>query len=332
MGNGWGKMEKNKITVIIPTLNSGKDIEECLISLQNQTYKHFKILIIDGHSRDKTVEICRRYGIEIKYDDGKNRAHACNTALTHVDMPCVVFTDADCITTSNWLEEVMNDLKRKDIAGVGGPNYSPEDDSNFAKAVDIVYSSKIVTGSARYGRIYKGTVPVNHNPGCNAAYKTEILKKAGFDDALPTAEDVVADYMICKNGGKLYFNPKAIVFHRRRPNLKGFWKQLYRYGLGRSIANKKYAGLSTLFHIIPTLALMVFPILTIGAIALSYLFSFIFFYLWIALVVTYFSVCCLGAIFSYSPHKNLKRILMATTLIPIAHVAWGMGYFKGMMS
>jgi len=318
-----------RITVVIPTLNNEKDIGECLEALQKQTYKDFEVLLVDGYSKDKTVEIGKKYGAKIVYDDGHTRAHACNTALKHVNTPYIAFTDADCIPLPNWLEEIMKEFEKRDIAGVGGPNYAPPSDNDFAKAVDVVYSSRIVTGTSRYGKIYGETREVEHNPGCNAAYRTDILKEVGFDDDLPTAEDVVADYKIIKKGGTLCFTPKAVVWHHRRDNLKGFWRQIYRYGLGRAMANKKYKELFNLFHILPSLAIILFPIFTaIAFLSLPYC-RFVF-YLWLLSIVSYFILCLYGAITSYSKYKNLKTIVMAVFLIPIAHLAWGVGYLKGM--
>ena len=58
-------MKKN-ITVIIPTLNSGKTIERCLSSLLNITDLLSEVLIIDGLSTDNTKEIVEKFICKIK--------------------------------------------------------------------------------------------------------------------------------------------------------------------------------------------------------------------------------------------------------------------------
>ena len=61
-------MEKKlKISVITVTKNSEKFLEENLISLQNQTYKNFEHIIIDGKSDDGTLEIINKYSKKIHY-------------------------------------------------------------------------------------------------------------------------------------------------------------------------------------------------------------------------------------------------------------------------
>lgn len=50
-----------KISIIIPTFNSAKYIEECLSSALNQTYKNIELIVTDNYSQDSTVSIARYY-------------------------------------------------------------------------------------------------------------------------------------------------------------------------------------------------------------------------------------------------------------------------------
>jgi glycosyltransferase involved in cell wall biosynthesis len=54
-------MEKLKISVITPSLNQGKYIEECILSVLNQGYDNFDHIIIDGGSTDNTLTVLRKY-------------------------------------------------------------------------------------------------------------------------------------------------------------------------------------------------------------------------------------------------------------------------------
>lgn len=59
------------VTITIPTLNSGKFLQYCLDAIKNQTYKNIEINIIDGVSKDNTVEIAKKYDVKkIKIYDG----------------------------------------------------------------------------------------------------------------------------------------------------------------------------------------------------------------------------------------------------------------------
>ena len=49
------------VSVIVPTRNSAQFLENCLRSVQNQTYKNIEIIVIDNNSRDTTKQIALKY-------------------------------------------------------------------------------------------------------------------------------------------------------------------------------------------------------------------------------------------------------------------------------
>ncbi|AFY72027.1 glycosyl transferase family 2 (plasmid) [Thalassoporum mexicanum PCC 7367] len=55
------------ITVVIPSYNQGKYIEETLLSVLGQNYPHLEVIVIDGGSTDHTVEILQAYDDQIAY-------------------------------------------------------------------------------------------------------------------------------------------------------------------------------------------------------------------------------------------------------------------------
>jgi glycosyltransferase involved in cell wall biosynthesis len=57
-------MSKPLVTISIPTYNSEKFIKTCLQSVFNQTYKNIEINVIDGGSKDKTLEIINQFKIK----------------------------------------------------------------------------------------------------------------------------------------------------------------------------------------------------------------------------------------------------------------------------
>ena len=66
-------MNKNKkISIITVTKNSEKFLEECILSVHNQTYKNYEHIIIDGNSNDNTLGIIEKHKEKIAYWISKN--------------------------------------------------------------------------------------------------------------------------------------------------------------------------------------------------------------------------------------------------------------------
>lgn len=55
------KLHLLKISILTPSYNQGKYIEENILSVMNQNYPNFEHIIIDGGSTDNTDEILRKY-------------------------------------------------------------------------------------------------------------------------------------------------------------------------------------------------------------------------------------------------------------------------------
>lgn len=87
---GWpkplGRMEEDsmkelrqtlKLSIVIPTLNQAETIEDTLLSIINQDYKNFEIIVMDGGSHDSTSSVIDRYRSYIKhYCQGKDKGQS----------------------------------------------------------------------------------------------------------------------------------------------------------------------------------------------------------------------------------------------------------------
>jgi len=88
------KVENSDVTVIIPTLNEEKSIAEVIRELNQMGYG---VLVVDGNSGDRTVEIAKEFGASVVVQDGRGKGGALRQAFNHDDLDCgvVVMMDAD---------------------------------------------------------------------------------------------------------------------------------------------------------------------------------------------------------------------------------------------
>ena len=102
-----------RVSFIMPTLNAGALLDNCLASIARQTYPrdHCEIILADAHSTDSTRDIAKKYGAIVLDDDGKNMEEGKRLALQHASGEYIVFVDADNeITHADYIELAVKAL------------------------------------------------------------------------------------------------------------------------------------------------------------------------------------------------------------------------------
>lgn len=111
------KMQDNLVSVIIPTYNSEKYIDETLNSVLAQTYREFEIIIIDDCSKDNTWEIIKEYEkkynniVCLKQERNKGVAEARNRGINKATGRYIAFLDSDDLWDKEKLEKQIKLLK-----------------------------------------------------------------------------------------------------------------------------------------------------------------------------------------------------------------------------
>lgn len=218
-----------EISVVIPTYNDEKDLDECLSSLGEQS-KDFELVVVDGHSTDDTVEIAEKHGAEVVYEDYGTRGGACNVGAEEPGGDVIVFTDADAIFPPDWLEKVEKKFEETGADVVGGDDIV-KDGSDFE--VDLFAIDK-AQDPPKKGEVWKRV------RGVNSAYKREVFLENKFDPNLRSIEESELHFRLQRKGYKLVFDPEIVVYHHRRRSLKALAKQFFRNGKGRLQVMKKH--------------------------------------------------------------------------------------------
>ncbi len=86
------------VSVVIPTLNEEKNIESVMKEtagfLRKRKYDH-EIIVVDGYSKDKTIEIAKKYGAMVIFDD-KGKGSALKKGMEQAKGDIIITMDADC--------------------------------------------------------------------------------------------------------------------------------------------------------------------------------------------------------------------------------------------
>jgi len=92
------------VSVVIPTYNSERTLAKCLESIKNQIYKNVEAIVVDNYSKDKTVEIAKRYGAKI-IKKKCNKPEARNIGILILKGDYILLLDSDMMLEKEVVEE-----------------------------------------------------------------------------------------------------------------------------------------------------------------------------------------------------------------------------------
>lgn len=114
------------ISVIVPTLNEEKQIVYLLKSLEDQTFKDFELIVVDGGSNDQTIEKINACSIKNKIAilEGAGEYYSRDFAVANLaQAPILLFVNADTILPKELMEKVyIKFQKNRRLIALGGPH------------------------------------------------------------------------------------------------------------------------------------------------------------------------------------------------------------------
>ena len=119
--NGWQLLELKEeelpfVSIIVPTLNEENNIENCLDSITQLDYSNKEIIVVDGGSTDKTVELAKKYPVKVIVEpnlpDGwVGKSYGCHVGYLAANGEVLLFTDADTKHESYSLRVAISHFK-----------------------------------------------------------------------------------------------------------------------------------------------------------------------------------------------------------------------------
>ncbi len=199
-----------KISVIIPTLNEEHYIRRSLGSLKKQTFKDFEIIVVDGHSTDKTLIIAKRYGARVVSAARRGPWNAKNVGAKKARGKLLLFLDADTAVPRDYLSMISEELKNTRVALIG-PEVRMDAPLHYRVMLKLVYAMFILLGC------------INRAPAVMAVAcrKKDFLSIGGFP-ARRLGEDVEFSRKMSRLGNVVIRN--HCVTSPRRFKREGFFR------------------------------------------------------------------------------------------------------------
>jgi glycosyltransferase involved in cell wall biosynthesis len=105
-------------TAIIAVKNGENYLREAISSIRNQTLEISRVIVVDDHSEDSTVELCNELGIECVASNEIGQAAATNLGISLASTPFIAILDHDDIWDSRKTELQIEYLQKNPLAQV----------------------------------------------------------------------------------------------------------------------------------------------------------------------------------------------------------------------
>lgn len=241
-----------KYSFIIPVFNRPDEVDELLDSLTKQSLKDFEVVVVEDGSSVKCDNVVKAYEnrLNIKYflkaNSGPGQTR--NYGVDRAEGEYVLILDSDVVLPTDYLQAVDAELRRQPCDAFGGPDRAHSSFSLMQKAINYAMTSFFTTGGIRGG---KKKLDKFYPRSFNMGVRREVyLALEGFSK-MRFGEDIDFSTRIFKGGYSCRLFPEAWVWHKRRTDLKKFFKQVHNSGIARINLTKRHPGTLKAVHLLP---------------------------------------------------------------------------------
>ncbi len=228
-----------KFSIIIPTYNDWKRLQQCVMALENQTLSRdqYEVIVVDN-SEDGVIpgEVNLPSSVQLIHESQPGSYAARNRGAIAATGDIFAFTDSDCIPDKNWLKNAQK--------------YFNETNDMVGGKVEIFQPA----GGSKYGYLYEratafpqhNNVPMGKGVTANLFVKKEVFEKVGgFDAEIKSGGDWEFTLRCTQAGYKMVYADDVQIKHPAR-NLHTIFKKHYRLTCGGALNTKREYGHSDL--------------------------------------------------------------------------------------
>ena len=252
-------------SIIIPVYNRPDELDELLESLTCQTYTNFEVIVVDDGSLAPCKNIVEKYGEKLSvhyfYISNSGPGQARNRGAKESKGEYLIFVDSDCIVPPQYLTSVEQELVVDNVDFFGGPDKAHFSFSNIQKAINYSMTSILTTGGIRGSN---KSIDFFYPRSFNMGIRKKVFEHAGGFSEMRFGEDIDFSIRVINSGYRSRLFTNSWVYHKRRTDLKKFYKQIFNSGIARINLYKRHPKSLKTVHIFPalfTLYIFGFPFL-----------------------------------------------------------------------
>lgn len=305
-------------SIIVPVYNRPAEVKDLCDSLLLQTDKDFELIIVEDGSTvacKNIVDDAVAHGLRASYfyKENEGRSIARNYGIERSNGHWLIFVDSDCVIPPQYIDTLARELKDSGLDCFGGPDAAHDSFTDTQKAINYSMTSFMTTGGIRGGRVQlEKFVPRTFNMG----FTREVYERVGgFREMF--SEDIDMSTRIRQAGFSIGLIRPAYVWHKRRVDLRKFFRQVYVFGMSRITLALLYPGSLKVVHLLPAGFVIGVLVCVLLAIFVSPW--------WLTPLVVYFLAVFIGALAStHSLHISLIAIPAAAIQLG----GYGIGFIK----
>jgi glycosyltransferase involved in cell wall biosynthesis len=241
-----------RYSVIIPVYNRPDEVDELLQSLVSQSLKDFEVIVVEDGSSVPCEDVVNKYRdkLDVHYYSKPNSGpgQTRNYGAERSKGEFLLILDSDCILPEGYLQAIEDELHREEADAFGGPDRAHDSFTRVQKAINYAMTSFFTTGGIRGG---KKKMDKFYPRSFNMGVRAEAYRALGGFSNMRFGEDIDFSIRIFKAGYRCRLFPEAWVWHKRRTDLRKFFKQVHNSGIARINLYKKYPESLKLVHLLP---------------------------------------------------------------------------------
>lgn len=312
-----------KYSIIIPVFNRPGEIRELFESLTRQCAGDFEVILVEDGSEENSDGIAAEFSdrLRVKYAAKKNEGPgpARNFGAKLSQGEWLVILDSDVELPPDYFKTIEKELSAGDCDAFGGPDMASDDYSPIQKAVSYAMTSFFTTGGIRGG---KRKMDKFYPRSFNMGVRREVFRTLGGFGRMRFGEDIDFSIRLLKAGYVCRLFPQAAVFHKRRTDLRKFFRQVHNSGMARVSLYKKYPDSLKPVHLLPA-AFTLGLALALPALPLSAFLPFL------AILPGLFSIYAIMVFADASlRHRSLKVGALSVAASFVQLTGYGSGFIR----
>lgn len=224
-----------RISILLLTKNDAPSVASCLDAIYSQQSDNqypFEVIAIDSGSTDGTLDVLRRFPLQLRQIPPESFHHARtrNLAAGYARGEILVFLSQDAIpSSSKWLQSLLSNFDDPAVGAVYGRQL-PKRGSSFERqdALNALYGARRIVKdpAARndFGYLFY------HFSNVNSAMRRSVWQSAQFPEHLKVFEDLGIAKRVLDAGWKIVYEPDAPVFHSHAHSTAGLFKRYFDIG------------------------------------------------------------------------------------------------------